>query len=121
MRATDAPLFVHAFDLARYLLERTARFPKNQRFVLAPRIQGAALDLVEEIAIALHEPEERPSRLRAADAALMRLRLAIRLARELELIRISQADHAAREIAAIGRMLGGWRRRERLSHAGPPG
>jgi hypothetical protein len=116
-----APLYVRCYDLARWLLERTARFPKGQRFVLAARIEAAAFDLLESVAIALQEREGRAARLRRADEALTRLRLCVRLAGDLDLVRGSQADFAHGELTEIGRMLGGWRRKEgqALSHAGP--
>lgn len=116
-----APLYVRCYDLTRYLLERTARFPKNQRFVLAKRLEAAAFDLLESIAIALQDRDERAARLRRADGALTRLRLAVRLAGDLELLRSNQVDFVHGELSEIGRMVGGWRRKEReaLSHSGP--
>jgi hypothetical protein len=118
-----APLYVRCYDLARYVLERTARFPKNQRFVLATRMESAAFNLLEAVAIALQERDGRGALLRRADDALTRLRLSVRLAGDLELLRQTQVDFVHGELTEIGRMLGGWRRKEReaVSHAGPTG
>jgi hypothetical protein len=43
----DSPLFVKTYDLLYYLIPVTQGFPRSQRFVLAKRIQDAALDFYE--------------------------------------------------------------------------
>ncbi|MCC6556543.1 MAG: four helix bundle protein [Polyangiaceae bacterium] len=116
-----SPLYVRCYDLTRWLLERTMRFPKSQRFVLGQRVERAALDLLEAITAALQEREGRAARLRRADEAATRLRVSLRLCRDLELLRETQATFAHGELTEIGKMLGGFRRSERedLPHPGP--
>lgn len=119
MSSTHAPIYVRAHDLARWVAERTRRFPKEQRFVLARRLQDAAFDLLEDATLALELNAGRPARLGRVDEALVRLRVFARLASDLELLTERQVEHLARETAEIGRMVGGWLRHERHSHAGP--
>ena len=109
-----APIYVAAFDLSLEVMRRTGAFPRNQRFVLARRMQEAVLDLLDAITLALYQPEVRSERLAAADAALARLRVATRLARELKLLAITGALDLGDRMAEVGRQLGGWRRKGRI-------
>lgn len=117
MKADEAPLYVDAYDLALEVIRRTERFPKSQRFVLGLRMQQAALDLLESITLALHDRQGRLARLEAAEAALTRLRLGSRLARDLELLGDKVAVALGGRYERVGRQLGGWWRRETSSGA----
>ncbi|MBI4878642.1 MAG: four helix bundle protein [Planctomycetes bacterium] len=111
MSDLQAPLFVRSYDVAREILERTAHFPRQQRFVLARRAEEAALDLVENVALALQSKAGRIDRVVAADLALTRLRLAWRLARDRRHVNERGFQHVALQLGEIGRMLGGWQRK----------
>ena len=121
MKAEEAPLYVRTYDLTLYVSKRTTRFPKHQRFGMGARLDAAAFDLLEHVTLALFHIEGRESGLTLADHALTRLRLAARLARDLELLREKQCAFLRREMVEIGRMIGGWQRRIRVSHADPIG
>ncbi|MCG6538067.1 MAG: hypothetical protein L7F78_25965, partial [Syntrophales bacterium LBB04] len=43
----ESPIFIKTYDFTKWLLEHTIRFPKSQRFVMAKRIEEAALQLVQ--------------------------------------------------------------------------
>lgn len=109
----EAPLYVRCYDLAHHVLGLCARFPKSQRFVLATRLQDASMDLLEDVTLALLQRRSRRQRLSRADESLVRLRLATRLSRELSLLSERQALRLHTDLDEIGRMLGGWQRRER--------
>ena len=47
MSFEPAPVFVKTHDLLAWLLPITMQLPKSQRFVMALRVQNAALDLHE--------------------------------------------------------------------------
>ena len=113
MKTDEAPLYIHAYDLAKWLIRRGQRFPKSQRFVLALRIQNCALDLLDDVVLALVERDGRSARLHAADRSLTRLRLYLRLAHDLELLSDRQRDDSSRATGELGRMLGGWLRQLR--------
>jgi hypothetical protein len=106
----DSPLFVKTYDLLKYLIPTTEKFPKSQRFVLAKRIQDAALDFHEYLLEARKvDPLARCEVLRRADVELEKLRLHVRLSMELEYLKFPQYEHASSYIVEIGRMLGTWR------------
>ncbi len=122
MKTEEAPLFVKSYDLVQYLLGRTQRFPKNQRFVLARRIEETALDLLESVALALSASHKRSEALQSADEALIKLKVNLRLCRDLELVKQSQLHFAQGQLIELGKMIGGLQKHERksLSHADHP-
>ena len=102
-----SPIFVKTYELLRWLLAQTVKFPKAQRFLLAKRIEDSALGF--------HEWLVRASRgggrdLGEADIELTKLRLYLRLAMDLQLLSVGQYEHSARQVDEIGRLLGGWQR-----------
>ncbi|MBI2204035.1 MAG: diversity-generating retroelement protein Avd [Candidatus Rokubacteria bacterium] len=103
----ESPVFVKTYDLLRWVLPSTAKFPKQQRFVLARQIEDAAFALHRAMLRAAREPG--PS-LREADLELAALRTYLRLACELKFYSVNQYEHAARLTGEIGRLIGGWTR-----------
>lgn len=109
MTFEPAPIFVKVYDLLAWLIPLTLQFPKSQRFVLALRVQNAALDLHEQlIAAGKTQRADRRRHLLEADIRLEQLRLHWRLCRTLELIEPGRYEHGARMIDEVGRLLGGW-------------
>ena len=104
-----SPLFSRTFDFLSWLLPRTQSFPRPQRFVTTQRLQNAALDFQELIVEAENaRGAARLERLRRADGALGKVRLYLRLCREWNWLTPGQYEHAAKMVAEIGRLLGGW-------------
>jgi hypothetical protein len=107
--AAEMVIFTQTYDLLTWLLPHCDRFPKSQRLVVTQRMQGAVLDFQES----LHEANARSGtarlqHLHAADAALNKLRLYLRLARQWDWLGSGQYEHASHMVADIGKLLGGW-------------
>lgn len=107
-----SPIFVHTYDFLQWLVPCTLGFPKAQRGVMARQLQTQAFTLHETLvdAAMLGAPLDH---LGQADAALAKLRTYLRLSRDLRLISPDQHEHTARFMAEIGRLLGGWVKKER--------
>ena len=109
MSFEPSPVFSKTYDLLAWLIPQTMQFPKSQRFVMALRLQDAALDL-HELLIAAGKTQrgERRRTLVQADIRLEQLRLHWRLCRTLELVAPGRYEHGARLLDEVGRLLGGW-------------
>ena len=106
----DSPLFVKTYDLLKYLISTTEKFPKSQRFVLAERVRNAAMDFYEYLLEARKVGLlARRDVLLRADIELEKLRIQLRLSMEMEYLKFPQYEHASGYIMEIGRMLGSWR------------
>jgi hypothetical protein len=107
----DAPLYVEAHDLAVASIGRATTWSAARGTLLAPVLVRAAGDLLDEVSLALTFPQTRAAHLERADHAVVRLRGALRLARDLGLLSPGALRQADERLGAIGRMIGGWRRR----------
>ncbi len=110
-----------SYDLARWLLERSTRFPRSHRFGLGEGIQREVLGMLSALVTA-NFTRDRTAALRAASLAHTRLRVLIRLARDVECLSTKQYVFVIEPMEEVGRMLGGWSRSEReQSNERPPG
>lgn len=106
----DSPIFVRVYDLLLWLIPAVERFPRGQRPLLGRAVQEAALALQEQLTRAALDGDPEQA-LRRADVELALLRTRLRLCYDLRLISLGQYEHVGRQIAEIGKLLGGWRRR----------
>lgn len=107
----DSPIFAKTYDFLVWLIPQTLKFPKSQRFVLAQRLHDSALNFHE---LLIRARKVRPNRevLVQADVELEKVRLHLRLAHELRLLNAGQYEHGSRAVVEIGRLLGGWLKRD---------
>ena len=105
----ESPIFVRTYDLLRWLIPATLKFPRQHRFVMATAVQRTALEFQERLLEAAHGGTPQAA-LPKADVALAQLRVYLRLSRDMELLSMSQYEHAARLADEVGRLLGAWRK-----------
>ncbi|MCP4625591.1 MAG: diversity-generating retroelement protein Avd [bacterium] len=107
-----APEFViltRTYDLLAWLLPKAERFPRLYRRTVVQRLMDAALDFQEALFDAQSQGGSTRQRyLRAADAALNKVRLYLRLAHRWHWLNDGQYRHVSVMVAELGRMLGGW-------------
>ncbi len=70
------------------------------------------LDFYDLILEAVLAPERQAEQLDAADKLLAKIRLYVRLSHDLKCISPGQLEHAVRQMDEIGRLIGGWKRKE---------
>jgi hypothetical protein len=110
----ESPIFTRTYDLLKWLIPVTLKFPKSQRFVMAQRVQDTALDFQELLVAAVFSQDKAPI-LTQADTELQKLRFHLRLCFDFKLINPGQYEHVSRMVAEIGRLLGGWRKKAEAS------
>jgi hypothetical protein len=107
----QSPIFTRTYDLLLWLIPRTTKFPREQRFVLGKAVQETALRFHEAlIEAALAKGQGERQALARADVDLAKLRFHLRLCQDLGLISLRQHRHVAEMVAEVGRLLGGWRK-----------
>ena len=107
--AEDMVIFTRCFDLLAWLMPKAEKFPRPFRFTVTKRLMDAALDLQEALVDAQSGRDRaRVAALGAADAALARTRLYLRLAHQWRWLTTGQYEHVSTMVAEIGRLLGGW-------------
>jgi hypothetical protein len=94
-------------DLAKWLLERTNRFPRNWRITLGDKIDKTAIELLIQAQKAAMT-KQKMKHLISISENLEVLRILIRLSHELGCLEPKQYEFAARQMVEIGKQLGGW-------------
>ena len=95
--------------LFRSLLPATENFPRSQRHAFTRRLLDAAFDLRERLEEAnIRRGRQRLEKLKAADEALSKIRVYLRLAVKWKWLSGGQYKHVAAMLVEIGRLLGGW-------------
>lgn len=105
----ESPIFTRTYDMLRWLIPITIKFPRQQRFVLAESLQETALLFHEQLIEASLNSNPRDV-LQQADVSLTKLRFYLRLCRDLEYIKLGQYEHVSKMVSEIGRLLGGWKK-----------
>ena len=102
-------VLTRTFDLLAWLGPKSDGFPRGYRFTVTQRMMNAALDTQERLFDAQsRRGGRRLEALQAADSALARLRLYLRLAHHWHWLSDGQYEHVSAMVAEVGRLLGGW-------------
>jgi len=100
-------IFEKTYELILWLYPTVNKFPKSQRFVLGQQIENTVLEILKGIIQANHE-RNKLGFLQQISVDLDKLRILIRLSKDLKFINIKQYQFAADKVNEIGKMLGGW-------------
>jgi hypothetical protein len=95
------------YDLILWSCNHTGKFPRNHRFVLGERIERNLYDLLELLIQAKYN-RGRVDLLRRANLTLEVLRFQVRLAKDLQCLKVESYGFAAKSIDEIGNLVGGW-------------
>jgi len=105
----ESPLFIKTYDLIKWLLEHTAKFPRNQRAVLARRIEESSLGFYDHLlAAAVLDNVAKKESLASANVELERLKVYLRLAFDLALVSLRQYEFVSQRVTEVGKLFGGW-------------
>jgi len=107
---SESPAFTRTHDLVLWLMQATRKFPREQRFVLARRVQEQGFALQDALTAASLDKRNEARHLIQADIALAGLRKSLLLCYQMDLISAGQYQHVSKMDEEVGRILGGWKR-----------
>jgi len=100
-------IFREAYEVVLAVYRVVPGFPKGQRFVLGQRIEAEAVDVLAHV-IEANMSRIKTARLKEASLSLERLRVFLRLAKDLSFLDFKRYETLSEKIDLVGRMLGGW-------------
>lgn len=100
-------IFEKTYDLILWIYPTVNKFPKSQRFVLGQHIENTVLELLEGI-IEANSQSNKSFYLKNLSLKLDKLRILMRLGKDLKFISIRQYEFVSGNINEVGKMLGGW-------------
>lgn len=96
-------------QMLEYSLPVLSRFPKNQKFILADRIEKLMLDILEKLVEAYYSaPSKKADILQATNLKIEVCRHLVRLSRNMNYISIQQYENITKSTYEIGKQLGAW-------------
>jgi hypothetical protein len=104
----ESPIFVKSYETMVWVMQHTGKFPREQRFLMAKRLEDACLDFQALIHRAAKRKEQEKDALAEADVVLGNLRVYNRLSKDLKLLSFKQYEFLAVNLEEIGKLLGGW-------------
>jgi 23S rRNA-intervening sequence protein len=105
----ELTVITRTYDLILWTCNHTSKFPRNHRFVLGERIERNLYTLLETLIRAKYT-RNRQRLLEEANLNLEILRFQMRLAKDLQCLKVESYACAAKSIDEVGRLVGGWLR-----------
>ena len=105
--AVELTVITKTYDLILWSCHHTGKFPRNHRFVLGERIERNLYDLLEMLIRAKYTRQRQPL-LEQANLTLEILRFQMRLAKDLQCLKVDSYAFAAKAIDEVGKLVGGW-------------
>ena len=97
------------YRLMLWTVPKLGKFPRDQRFLLADRINKTMMDTLENLIDASYSKKEKAVPiLIETNRQLEKLRYYSRLSKDLKYINVKGYHYFANEINRIGKMVGGW-------------
>ena len=108
MAQDPPPILTVTEEFLGWTLDRTAGFPKSQRFTFGQRLDSLMIGILEHCITARYDARARPAELRELNLALEKVRVLWRIAHGRRWLSTQQLLFAARKADEIGRMAGAW-------------
>jgi len=103
----ELTVITKTYDLILWSCNHTSQFPRNHRFVLGERLERNLYDLLDTLIQAKYTRQRQPL-LEQANLVLEILRFQMRLAKDLQCLKVNSYAFAAKAIDEIGKLVGGW-------------
>jgi len=103
----DLTIYQKIYDLTLWFFPNLNKLPRSERVILGAEIKGSLLRLLRKV-IESHNSKDKLPILYQASAELDILRALVRITVDLKYLSIKQYEFASKNIAEIGRMIGGW-------------
>lgn len=101
------PVVEKQYRLILWMLPKIANFPKDQRFLLADRIERILLDILEMLIEAVYSKHKREILIKV-NLKLDVLRFMMRITKDMKYVSLKGYDYFCQQVLEIGRMVGGW-------------
>ena len=102
-------LFQKIYDLILEIHPIIITFPKNERFTLGQKMENTLLSILE-IVIVVNLGKVSSNYFRKIDVELQKLKIFIRLSKDLRFISIKTYGSLEEKVVEIGKILGGFER-----------
>jgi len=103
----ELTVITKTYDLILWSCKHTSKFPRNHRFVLGEKLERNLYELLETLIKAKYS-KPRAYLLEQANLTIEVLRFQLRLAKDLNCLKIASYEFAIKELIEIGKLIGSW-------------
>lgn len=103
----DLTILQKTYDMIQYGYQALAQFPKSEKFALAADMKRCMHSILEYI-IEAQKKYFKKTTLQELDVEVAKLRVYIRLAKDLGFLPLKKYEVWSKQIVEIGKMVGGW-------------
>jgi four helix bundle protein len=103
---SNLKVFKKSYDFLLWIYPVIKKFPKSEKYTLGEKIKNCILDLLENI-IYFCKNKNKLKYLQKIDLNLEKLRIFIRIGKDLNIISFKKYDFAEKQITDIGLLIGG--------------
>jgi hypothetical protein len=97
------------YQLMVWIIPKLAKFPRDQRFLLADKIQTLLCEVLEDLLFSSYsKPALAAARLKETNMKLEKLRYYFRLSKDLTYLPLKSHHYIATKLNEIGVQIGGW-------------
>ena len=107
------PVVEKHYQLILWMLPKIANFPKDQRFLLADRVERILLEILEMLIEAVYSKNKREILIKV-NLKLDVLRFMMRIAKDMRYVNVNSYDFFCQSAIEIGKMVGGWLKAQAL-------
>jgi len=104
------PILEKMYELNKWLLQKTGKFPRDQQLLLGQRLTAKGMDIQEKLVrvAMMKQGGQKKDALHDLDVELEQMRYLIRMACEARCLNQTAWYYCSRNLVEIGKMLGGW-------------
>ena len=107
----ELSIIARQYDLTKWYLNHIENYPRSFKFTIGDETVRKLWKVLELLIEARYD-REREETLARANLELEKLRFLTRMSHDMKFISTGSYEYASREIDAVGRMLGGWKKLE---------
>ena len=113
----ESIIYTKMLEVARWIFNCVNTFPKKQRFVVGQQIENSTLAIIRLIieANGARSTEEAVKKLDVMDVELDVLRSLLRIAHDMNFLKVDSLGYIVAQIDEVGKMRGGWVKRYKSS------
>lgn len=104
-------ILTKTYDLLKFVIPILSKFPRDQKFLLGDQFQRLMTEILDAFIEAYYSRRKLPL-LIPANMKIEKLRYRIRLSHDFRFISNKQYGQLSDKVDEIGRMLGGWIKKE---------
>ena len=109
--AEKETILTKIYDLLKFSIPILSKFPRDQKFLLGDQFQKLLTEILDAFIEAYYSKKKLPLLL-PINLKLEKLRYRIRLSHDFRFISNKQYGQLSEKVDEIGRMLGGWIKKE---------